>query len=281
MKRTLTLFSLFTFAIILCSCDSNELIVKQEFYINGNIKTNYFEDDKGKKQGEYKLYFENGKLNEIRTYKDDKLCGSYLVYYENGRISHRASFLNNIQIDTAFFYAKNGNLEGLSILDENSKIIKEVAFDALSGNKILVKTYLVGTGEITSYKEYKNGIVINGYMKSKYANFKEISADSIAIQLFGLEFDNHDSIVTNYVKNFNFTSYDDAKVIERIKSKDVKNTLNIELKKEYYVKGKASIYIELFKTIKNNVISIQVYKIQFDNNDKIANNSLYPIYVND
>ena len=56
------------------------------------VKGKGFEDDKGKKQGLWKEYWDNGKLSNLTTYSNDKKLGPFVVYYENGKIDTKGYY---------------------------------------------------------------------------------------------------------------------------------------------------------------------------------------------
>ena len=57
------------------------------------IKTkseHYFVDDQGRKQGEFKYWYENGQLRIHKFYRDGKLYGESKSWYDNGQLeTHR------------------------------------------------------------------------------------------------------------------------------------------------------------------------------------------------
>lgn len=59
--------------------------VRMTYFPNGFIKT-ATQYEHGKKNGLFKQFFENGKLQLLRTYKDDVLDGKSLEYYPNGKL---------------------------------------------------------------------------------------------------------------------------------------------------------------------------------------------------
>ena len=54
----------------------------------------YYEDDNGLIQGEYKNYDYNGKLWVHCYYKDDKYHGIYKYYYTNGNLFNICNYIN-------------------------------------------------------------------------------------------------------------------------------------------------------------------------------------------
>jgi antitoxin component YwqK of YwqJK toxin-antitoxin module len=61
------------------------------------IKTefkHYFEDESGKKQGEYKLWHVNGQLREHCYYVDGNLHGEYKWWHLNGQLSQHCYYVD-------------------------------------------------------------------------------------------------------------------------------------------------------------------------------------------
>ena len=95
MKKILVLFTLFC-AIIL-SATGQEITEKDGIYYSDStpytgIYTNTYGNghtkfsvnlENGLKNGEMRVYFENGKLNEIRHYKNNQMDGTWLTFNEN------------------------------------------------------------------------------------------------------------------------------------------------------------------------------------------------------
>ena len=59
-----------------------------------NKNFDYYIDDNELKQGEYKSYYDNGKLFIHKYYKDDKLHGLYKHYYTNGNLCNVCNMVN-------------------------------------------------------------------------------------------------------------------------------------------------------------------------------------------
>lgn len=91
-----------------------------EYYENGNIKAvgNYIN---GQPDGEVVFNFENGKMSEVTTYKDN-LPQSTVAYYENGNIKAKASLYNGKINGTMYQYYEDGSgsIE-TEMLDDNPK----------------------------------------------------------------------------------------------------------------------------------------------------------------
>lgn len=123
-------FTFLLLGLMMSSCGNKKIITN---YPNGNLMEQYEVSKEGKKNGEYKSYYETGKIREEATLKDDDYIGNRVLYYENGNV------------DTEENYASPGILEG-----EYKIYYKE-------GGIHIVKHYSknVLTGLLTAY--YPNG----------------------------------------------------------------------------------------------------------------------------
>ena len=103
------------------------------YFENGNAKI-LMNLDKGLKNGEVRIYFENGALNEIRSYKNNKMDGTWITYNENEQKVALANYNEGV---------KNGKW---MVWDDEGHLIYEMMYE--NGQK-------VGT-----WKKYdKNGLV--------------------------------------------------------------------------------------------------------------------------
>ena len=74
-----------------------------QFLFEGNYKD-------GKKEGEQLAYYENGQLRRKSNYKDDKKDGEWIGYYENGQLRIKGNY-------------KDGKLDGEFLMyDEDGKL---------------------------------------------------------------------------------------------------------------------------------------------------------------
>ena len=74
-----------------------------------------------KKQGEWKVYYQNGNLKTIENFKNDTLNGSYISYHSNGKIRSRSVYKMGIQVDSVFMYHSNGRINLAEWKDKNGK----------------------------------------------------------------------------------------------------------------------------------------------------------------
>ncbi len=76
---------------------------------NNGIIRKYYDEEKiklsntyyifnGKREGENKLYYTDGKPYIECNYKDDILEGEYKIYYETGQLPFICKFNNNVMI---------------------------------------------------------------------------------------------------------------------------------------------------------------------------------------
>ena len=67
--------------------DNEEKILKEEYFIFN-----------GKKEGIYRLYFENGRIYKEINYIDDKISGICRVFYNKGNLLIEAFYKDGINI---------------------------------------------------------------------------------------------------------------------------------------------------------------------------------------
>lgn len=78
--------------------------VNRTYWKNGKIKSEWIENDKGKINGEYREWYENGNLKVIKNYKDGKLNGVITLYYPNGNLKVVGNFKENKKDGLFIFY---------------------------------------------------------------------------------------------------------------------------------------------------------------------------------
>lgn len=81
-------------------------IMKYQGGILANIERINRKDQQGKKQGIFKNFYEDGKLNEEKKYKDDLIDGYVKTYDKKGNLVSTEKFNNGIQIKNAPELAK-------------------------------------------------------------------------------------------------------------------------------------------------------------------------------
>lgn len=83
--------------------------VRMTYFPSGYVKTTT-QYEHGKKNGVFKQFYENGKLQQLRTYKDDVLDGKSLEYYPNGKLKEELVY-------------EQGKAVHLRLYDEQGKLI--------------------------------------------------------------------------------------------------------------------------------------------------------------
>lgn len=271
-KIILLVFILF----LLLACNSGDLEMKKEFYPSGKLKMTHYEDSDGNWQGECKVYFQTGKLEQVKQYKDDQLNGIYLEYDKKGNLRIKSKFKNDKEIDTTIYFSEDGTKECYVIYNEKSEKTKEIFY--YSNGKIKKeRTFMVGKGLINAFKSYSSdGELLTKYPSSKFINFKKVG-DSINFQLKGLYQEEPDSIVVKIVKDFDFNYYDILPhVIRRFKYFD-KNSLYLKIYDSDYFLDKVSILISVYGFEEGHP-DAQPFYVQFEKGQKIPKDNLYPIY---
>lgn len=115
-----------------------------EFYLNGSKKADYI-FSKGKKDGEFILYYKNGKPKETGRFIQDKKCGQFCYYDSNGKLDSLKEFIliypnvsriYNNKLNSLYIYDeedsenKSSYLNIKVIYDNNGNPIKEESFAA-------------------------------------------------------------------------------------------------------------------------------------------------------
>lgn len=129
----------------LLSCGKKNVITN---YPNGNMMEQYTSSKNGKKNGEYKSYYESGKLREVATFKDDEYIGKRIIYFENGNIDTEENYNSQGLLNGEYkVYYKEGGVH----------IVKHYKDNILTG--LLTVYYPNGRvkEEVTMAKNEENG----------------------------------------------------------------------------------------------------------------------------
>tara|TARA_B110000003_G_C16571540_1_gene504482 strand:+ start:626 stop:1240 length:615 start_codon:yes stop_codon:yes gene_type:complete len=105
MKKTLLILLL----IIPFLSFSQKKYIK--YYDNNNIKVEGNLDSEGKQDGEWKFYYENGKVSDINIFKNGVANGLTVNYYKNGTIHLKGNLKNGKEDGEWKFYYASGVLE--------------------------------------------------------------------------------------------------------------------------------------------------------------------------
>lgn len=263
-------------SVFLFACDTNDLEMKKEFYPNGKLKIIHYEDSKGNWQGECRVYFKTGQLEQIKHYKDDQLNGISLQYDKSGNLITKSTFKKNKEVDTTFVYRKNGIPEFYIVYNENSQQLKEVLFYP-NGKLEKIRTYFIGTGEINAFKSYSSdGKLITKYGSSKFVTLKQID-DTIKFGLYGTHSEKTDSIVISVVKDFDFDYFKVFPKVIRRKTYYDNQPLKFKTQNSDYLSNKASYLIEVY-TVQDGFPNSQLFHIQLQKGQKLPVDNLYPIF---
>ena len=136
MKKVLLFFAVM-FAMVSCTAQLTEKVV--ETYPDGNtLKTQYF-DKQGVCVKEVE-YYESGQVKMEGGMKGDKREGEWKAYFPDGRVQSIGTFVDGLRTGVATVWQENGNLlqEGFykegkhcgkwKFYDEQGDLIKEVDY---------------------------------------------------------------------------------------------------------------------------------------------------------
>ena len=129
----------------------------------------------GKKEGEYKSYYENGYLCWICTYINDKEEGEYKEYYDTGEISFICYYVDGNENGEYKCYYKNG----CELSEDNSK--RKNLLKTYSYGQLYKTCFYIDDKDNGEYKEYwangQLGLIyscIDGTMYGEYKRFNEL-----------------------------------------------------------------------------------------------------------
>ncbi len=281
MKKNILLYS---FILFLISCSNNDNLKPfKKYYKNRQIKTSGFEDEKGRLQGEFISFYQNGEIASIINFIDGVGTGQVIFFYENGIIKRKGTLLND-------------KLEGISIEYDSLGIKK---YESLfSKSRALTNTQFYPNGKIKSKWSFKvfeakpgiqNSIVYfdkkgniklinNDYTEiSEYAIIKYgVKKKSLKVKFIGDVY--NDSIVIKYKRNFKNKSSIREIIIENPKVKE----LIFDIRPEDYFNGRINILIETYLKNRHFAISKEFLckekYIQLDKDEIPAKYNIEPIW---
>lgn len=137
-------------------------------------------DEKGRKQGSWQGYYENGKIKYTGQFKDDKPIGKFIYYFPSGAVKAIIHHYPNNNSYVTFYYetgkpvcmGKYYNQQRDSAWIYyflNGKILAEEYYD--KGKKDKTWKYYYENGTLLQEKNYKNGKA-EGECINYYANGK-------------------------------------------------------------------------------------------------------------
>ena len=165
MKKLILIFLLFI-PTIFCYGQKTYKIL----YENGQLKETGQFDVNEKQTGEWKKYYENGKLYHVVNYENGVFKGEWKFYDENGKLTNILHSENGLSEN----FDENGKLWCIGKYKNGIDKIGEWKYYFPNGLTKRIENYKDGklNGEYKSY-EYNNGKVYI-YSKGKYENGKEV-----------------------------------------------------------------------------------------------------------
>jgi len=145
-------FAISTFAFCSVGCCEESV---REYYKSGKLKLERSYNQKQQLHGSYKIYYENGQLQEEEIYKNGFFDGPYKTYYENGQLKSEAFYKDGKVEGLSKDYYRNGNIQ-------NEDVKKNGKRDGL------YKSYYED-GKIGEEGNYKNGMP-DGLWKKYYSS---------------------------------------------------------------------------------------------------------------
>lgn len=179
------------------------------------IEGNYLD---GKKEGDFKLYFPNGQLEQAGKYSNDKKTGIWEYYYENGGKHQRFEFKDNEIFIIDFWDEKgqrlvesgNGNWFGFETPEKFIRNAGKVA----DGRKNGTWERTIPSRKLTVNSEkYKDGNFISGKMFSPFSGTETYKNKSFCITeltpgfLAAEKFETNRCYTTPKKNNWEFAEY--------------------------------------------------------------------------
>lgn len=98
---------------------TDDIYYEAHYYDNKKVYMEGGRDGKNR-DGEWKAYFENGKIQATATYIKGIQIGEEKVYYENGNIMYTGQFENGICSGTWKFYDELGKLKNEKVITDTT-----------------------------------------------------------------------------------------------------------------------------------------------------------------
>lgn len=121
----------------LCQQGGGNFFTKRTFSKSGNLIIEETVDKRGKKQGDFIEYFDNGGIKLEGKCIDDNLDGTLKMFYENGNIKQIAEYKNGKTNGTFKSYYGNSILE-LDAICENDITLYYKEYDSIG---VVIKEY--------------------------------------------------------------------------------------------------------------------------------------------
>ena len=97
-------------------------------FCNDGKKVQYTIYRNGKKNGEYKTWYENGQLKFVNRYVDDKIDKIAIKYFKSGNVQGVSTYKNGLLNGHCILYFHNGNTYRQSIY-ENDKLNSFITYN--------------------------------------------------------------------------------------------------------------------------------------------------------
>ena len=125
----------------------------------------------GKKEGNFKIYYPNGQLEQSGNYTNDKKSGIWEYFYEDGRRRQILDFQDNEILIKEFWNEEGKKLvesgNGEFFTYESSEKFKKTTGEVLNGRKNGTwKNTIVSRNMTTNIEKYKEGKFVSGKMIS-------------------------------------------------------------------------------------------------------------------
>lgn len=84
----------------------NGLFYKREYYLTDTLKMkgSYSSLAPISREGRFTYYFENGQIESIGEYIDNKKDGEYICYYSSGKIDYRGAYIKGKEVGEFLYY---------------------------------------------------------------------------------------------------------------------------------------------------------------------------------
>jgi len=126
--------------------ESEELTPYIEYYDNGNVSIKGQLNSKGKREGIWEVFYENGNIHWRTPFKEDKADGIVEWFYENGNIHLRTSYKEGNKDGIEEWFYENGNIRRRTPYKNGMEDGIEERFYSNPGN--IIKTRLWKNGEL-------------------------------------------------------------------------------------------------------------------------------------
>jgi len=161
-KQINRIFILCNLTLLFISCVKETHYVKKKFYTTGELlsETSYLKKD-SLRDGIFKVYYKNGNLKQLASFKKDIQSDSAILYYEEGGLKFKEIFKGDT-IFTSYYY-RNGNISILNTVLKGTPP-KEIGWTKVfNKNKTFIDSlnYMVINGKriLNQRIHYKDGLI--------------------------------------------------------------------------------------------------------------------------